>query len=59
MKSLTQSIESWFFHQKGSDFLVLTVAKIIVLIDWVRLFHAINLKINGAIVIHWCSNICG
>jgi hypothetical protein len=30
-----------------------------ILIDWVRLFHDINLKNNGAIVIPRFSTICG
>ena len=30
-----------------------------ILIDWVRLFHDINLKNNGVIVIPWFSTVCG
>jgi hypothetical protein len=30
-----------------------------ILIDWAGLFHDINLKNDGAIVILWFSNICG
>ena len=30
-----------------------------ILIDWGGLFHDINLKNNGAIVISWFSTICG
>ena len=30
-----------------------------ILIDWVRLFHDINLKNNGVIVIRRFSTVCG